>query len=60
MIELNSFPLISPYRTHVAWTHNISAMKYVVVNTTLVEIKDRVLVPLGPSSISAIAELVVQ
>ena len=46
MIEVNSFPLISTY--HVVCTHNISAIKCVVVNMTyVVEIQDRVLAPVG-------------
>ena len=59
MIELNTFPLKSTYHTHVVCTDNISALKCVVVNRTyVVEIQDKVLAPLGPSSISAVAELV--
>ena len=59
MIELNTFPLKSTYHTHVVCTHNISTLKCVVVNRIyVVEIQDRVLAPLGPSSISAVAELV--
>ena len=59
MKELNSFPLISTYHTQVVCTHNISALKCVVVNRTyVVEIQDRVLEPSGLSSIFAVAELV--
>ena len=61
MKEFIFFPFISKAHTHtnVICTHNISALNCFVVNRTyVVEIQNRVLVPLGPSSISAVAELV--
>ena len=61
MKEFIFFPFISKAHTHtnVICTNNISALNCFVVNRTyVVEIQNRVLAPLGPSSISAVAELV--